>query len=188
MTPFATADTATRRLAHRLGHYRWFAAISRRLLTPIDRWLYRISDGRLSPVGRSVGQLLLLTTVGRRSGEPRTTPVIYVRDASSYIISSEDVGHARPAAWRLNLEACPCATVQVGAEVFDCRARVLGDKEADRYWPLLLEVWPAHETYRRRSGQRHTFALKPVDSGREGHGDAGRDRGRAAIGRLASTR
>ena len=52
--------------------------------------------------------------------------------------------------------------MQLGSEVVRCRARLLDDAEADRYWPRLVEVWPAHETYRARSGKRHTFLLEPA--------------------------
>ena len=50
-----------------------------------------------------------------------------------------------------------------------CRARLLDDEEADRYWPRLVEVWPAHETYRSRSGKRHTFVLEPRPDFRDAH-------------------
>ena len=42
-----------------------------------------------------------------------------------------------------------------------CRARLLDDPEADVYWPRMVEVWPAHESYLARSGERHTFVLEP---------------------------
>jgi deazaflavin-dependent oxidoreductase (nitroreductase family) len=130
----------------------------------MDRALYRLSRGR---VGSTVGVVptLLLTTVGRRSGRPRTTPLMYVSDGGSFVVSSENFGQRRPAAWPLNLVADPRATVQVGSEVVHCRARLLDEEEADDYWPRLVEAWPAHETYRARSGARHTFVLEPRDSG-----------------------
>src|SRR6266542_2679206 len=62
-----------------------------------------------------VAPTMLLTTTGRHSGRPRTTPVMYVRDGERFVISSENFGQRRPAAWPLNLAANPHATVQVGA-------------------------------------------------------------------------
>jgi deazaflavin-dependent oxidoreductase (nitroreductase family) len=105
---------------------------------------------------------MLLTTTGRRSGRPRTTPVMYVRDGDRFVISSENFGQRRPAAWPGNLVADPRATVQAGRKVVHCHARLLDDAEADRYWPRLVELWPAHESYRARSGMRRTFVLEPV--------------------------
>jgi deazaflavin-dependent oxidoreductase (nitroreductase family) len=87
--------------------------------------------------------------------------VIYVREGEDFIVSSEDVGQRRPAAWPLNLDADPRATVQVGSDVLPCRARRLSEAEADRVWPALIETWPARKDYRARSGARHTFALRP---------------------------
>jgi deazaflavin-dependent oxidoreductase (nitroreductase family) len=144
-----------------LGHKRWFAAFGRRFASRFDRHLYRATGGRLTSMGRDVAPILLLTTTGRRSGVERTTPVIYVRDGTSFVISSENFGQGRSAAWPLNLDTNPVAKIQVGSEVLSCRARRLGDDEADRYWAKLVQAWPAHETYRQRSGQRHTFILAP---------------------------
>ena len=148
------------RLLRWLGHRRWFAAAARRFAAPIDRFLYRVSRGRVVSTA-GVVPLILLTTTGRRTGRARTTPVMFLRDGDRFVVSSENSGQKRPAAWPLNLLADPQATVQHGSEVVFCRARLLDEAEADRYWPRLLEVWPAHETYRARSGKRHTFLLEP---------------------------
>jgi deazaflavin-dependent oxidoreductase (nitroreductase family) len=148
------------RILRWLGHRRWFAAAGRRFGAPLDRALYRATRGKLSSTA-GVAPLILLTTTGRRTGTPRTTPVMYIRDGDRFVVSSENFGQERAAAWPLNLLADPHATVQIGAETVSCRARLLGDEEADRYWPRLVEVWPAHETYRARSGKRHTFVLEP---------------------------
>jgi deazaflavin-dependent oxidoreductase (nitroreductase family) len=145
-----------------LGRRAWFAAAGRRIGAPLDRFLYRVSGGRLaSTVG--VVPTMLLTTTGRRSGRRRTTPVMYLPDGDRFVVSSENFGQQRAAAWPLNLAADPHATVQVGSRQIACRARLLDDAEADRYWPRLVQAWPAHEAYRARSGTRHTFLLEPVE-------------------------
>ena len=144
-----------------LGHRRWFAVVGRRFGSRLDRWLYRASGGKLTTLGRGATPVLLLTTTGRRSRRERTVPVMYIRDGTSFVISSENFGQRRPAAWPLNLDADPVAKVQVGAEIVSCSARRLSDGEADRHWPRLVQAWPAHATYRRRSGERHTFLLIP---------------------------
>jgi deazaflavin-dependent oxidoreductase (nitroreductase family) len=106
--------------------------------------------------------VLLLTTTGRRSGVPRTTPVIYVRDGDRLVVSSEQTGQRRPAAWPLNLRAEPRVNVRLGAESAAYRGRPAAPDEVARYWPALLQAWPAHETYRARSGVRHVFVLEPA--------------------------
>jgi len=148
------------RILRWLGHRRWFAAAGRRFGAPLDRFLYRVTRGRLASTA-GVAPVILLTTTGRRTGRKRTTPVMYIRDGDRFVVSSENFGQGRAAAWPLNLLADPRLTVQIGPETVDCRARLLSDEEADRYWTRLVEVWPAHETYRARSGKRHTFVLEP---------------------------
>jgi deazaflavin-dependent oxidoreductase (nitroreductase family) len=166
---------AYRRLIRWLGHKRWFAAFAVRFGSTFDRLAYRATRGRLTATG-SVAPLMLLTTTGRRTGRERTTPVIYIKDGERFIVSSEEFGQQkRRAAWPRNLDADPRANVQIGSRVIPCRARRLGDDEAERYWPRLVAVWPAHETYLRRSGRRHTFVLEPVEKAtsaqRGGDGD-----------------
>jgi deazaflavin-dependent oxidoreductase (nitroreductase family) len=152
------------RLLRWLGHRRWFAAAGRRFGAPLDRFLFRATRGRVASTA-GVAPVILLTTTGRRTGRARTTPVMYIQDGDRFVVSSEDFGQQRAAAWPLNLLADPQVTVEVGAETVPCRARLLSDAEADRHWDRLVEVWPAHETYRARSGKRHTFVLEPQRRG-----------------------
>ena len=65
----------------------------------------------------------------------------------------------RPAGWRLNLQANPEASVQIGATVRRYRGRLAGEDEITRCWPTLLEQWPPLESYRQRSGVRYVFVL-----------------------------
>lgn len=151
-----------RHLVQRLGHQRWFALALRRAGgARLDAWLYRRSGGRASIAGPALFPVLLLTTTGRRTSQPRTTPVIYIRDGERLIISSENFGQERPAGWPLNLTATPRATVQLGDTTACYCARLATDAEADRYWPALLAAWPAHATYRDRTGVRKIFVLEP---------------------------
>ncbi|HEY7618339.1 MAG TPA: nitroreductase/quinone reductase family protein [Solirubrobacteraceae bacterium] len=146
-----------------LGHGRWFGVMLRQLGgSRADRWLYRHFNGRLAITGPPIFPVLLLTTTGRRSGRPRTTPVIYVRDGERLVVSSEQTGQQRPAAWPLNLHAEPRVSVRLGAESAAYRGRPAAPDEVERYWPALLEAWPAHATYRARSGVRHIFVLEPA--------------------------
>jgi deazaflavin-dependent oxidoreductase (nitroreductase family) len=152
---------AYRKLVQRLGSTRAFAVVMRPLIARVDRFLFRLTRGRLVPTA-TVAPVLLLTTTGRRTGRRRTTPVMYAPHDGAFLVSSEDFGERARAAWPLNLAADPQATVQVGKDAIACRARRLGEAEADEVWPKLLELWPAHEVYRRRNGRRHTFLLVPV--------------------------
>lgn len=148
------------RFVQRIGHSRAAAALIRAVGARLDGALYRLSGGRIKATGGG-SPVLLLTTTGRRSGRPRTTPVIYVRDGQRFVVSSESFGQQRRAAWPFNLDANPRASVQLGRRHLDVTARRATDAELTAYWPRLVEVWPAHETYFERSGQRHTFVLEP---------------------------
>lgn len=128
----------------------------------LDRRVFRLTGGRFTLNGP---QVLLLQTTGRRSGLPRETPVIYIRDGDDLVVTSEDFGQRRPASWPLNLAAEPMATVTVGRRSWPVRARALGEAEADRYWGRLVELCPAHEVYRRRNGRRHVYLLSPAVNG-----------------------
>jgi len=154
-----------RRALARLAHQRWFAALGRQL-APADRVLYRATSGRLTimgPQGAAMPPTLLLTTIGRRSGRPRPTPVMYLQDRERFVITSENFGQERPAAWALNLAADSHATIQVGRHVLFVRAVRATEEQRARYWPQFVEIWPAHESYKRRSGACNMFVLEHVD-------------------------
>jgi hypothetical protein len=97
-----------------------------------------------------------LPTIGRARRYPWATS--QPRRESSLQAAWSSTQAARP----LNLDADPRASILVGSRVIDCEARRLNEPEADQYWPQLVAAWPAHATYRRRSGQRHTFQLLPI--------------------------
>lgn len=115
-------------------------------------WAYARTRGR---VGGRVGghPVLLLTTVGRRSGAPRRTPVQYERVDGDVILVAAAGGAPAPPAWWRNLEADPQVTVQIGAEVRATRAVTVGERERRELWPRLCERNPALERARRRAGR-----------------------------------
>jgi len=148
-----------RKLVRWMSHRRLVAAATRGFGWRLDRRVYRASGGRFSLLGTDV---LLLTTTGRRSGRPRETPIIFIRDGERLVISSEDFGQRRAAGWRLNLEANPEATVLIGRSSRPYLARRLSEPEADTYWQRLVDACPAHATYWKRNGRRHVYVLSPV--------------------------
>jgi deazaflavin-dependent oxidoreductase (nitroreductase family) len=145
-----------------VGHKRWFAVAMRHALSKVDREIYRISGGHLALTGLPVLPMLLLTTVGRRSGRERTVPLTYVRDGETLVVASANFGLKSKAGWPRNLLANPRCAVRIGGEVRTYRARLANEAEAARYWPNLLERWPAFQTYVDRSGERWMFVLEPV--------------------------
>jgi deazaflavin-dependent oxidoreductase (nitroreductase family) len=152
---------AIRDLTRRFGHRRWFAAVARSLV-PLDRLVGRLTRGRVVALG--LVPSLLITTTGRRSGQPRSNPLLFVRDGDRYVVTGSNWGQPRQPAWALNLLADPAATVTVAGRRIPVRARVVTGAERERLWRLLVSQWPAYETYVRRAGGRdiRVFLLEPV--------------------------
>jgi deazaflavin-dependent oxidoreductase (nitroreductase family) len=108
--------------------------------------LYRATGGR---IGHNAGQItnLLLTTLGRKSGELRTVPLAYLEDGDSYVVVASNGGADRHPAWWLNLRKQPDATVEIGKRKLPVRAALATAAERDRLWPKLTEVNPFYSRY-----------------------------------------
>ncbi|MGO9448556.1 MAG: nitroreductase family deazaflavin-dependent oxidoreductase [Solirubrobacteraceae bacterium] len=91
--------------------------------------------------------ILLLTTTGRTSGEPRTTPLIHRTDGDRWVVVASKGGAPDHPSWFKNLQANPEATIQVQAEEIPVRTTVAEGEERDRLWSLMTEVWPDYDTY-----------------------------------------
>lgn len=108
---------------------------------------YRETGGEVGHIWREGSTVLLLTTIGRRSGEPRTTPLIYARDGDRYVIVASKGGAPDHPGWYRNLEKTPEVELQVGAEVFPARARTASGEERQRLWRKANQVWPHYDEY-----------------------------------------
>jgi deazaflavin-dependent oxidoreductase (nitroreductase family) len=150
-------------LLRRLGRRSWFPAIARRVAPPVDRVLYRLTGGWLTVVGHDVFPTLLLTTIGRRTGRRRTTPLLYVAEGEAIAVLATNFGQSNHPAWAYNLHAEPEADIQIGRHRARYRAHLADPAEFDRLWPQFVELWPAYEDYRRRSGRDvMLFVLEPI--------------------------
>lgn len=96
-------------------------------------------------------QTLLLTTTGRKSGERRTTPLIYAPYGDAYTIVASKGGSDTPPAWYLNLSASPQVEVQVLGDRFPARARTASPEEKVEIWKTMVGEWPAYEDYQRQT-------------------------------------
>ncbi|UCG25394.1 MAG: nitroreductase family deazaflavin-dependent oxidoreductase [Chloroflexota bacterium] len=146
----------------RLGATRPGVWAIKHIVSPLDRWLYRLTGGRISISGRPAVPILLLTTTGRKTGKQRTIPVFYLADGERVILCNVNPGFERPNPWTLNLQANPIAQLQIGSERRAYRAREASAEEIERYWPLLTQMWPAYEQHFARSEQRSIFVLEPI--------------------------
>jgi deazaflavin-dependent oxidoreductase (nitroreductase family) len=160
-------------LARRLGHRPWFARLFRRLV-PLDVAVGRLTRGRVLSLG--LVPSLLLTTTGRRSGRPRTSPLLYVRDGDAFVVIGSNWGQREHPAWSANLLAHPEATVTLDGERIPVRAALVTGEERRRLREILLAEWPAFVTYEQRAAGRQIriFRLEPPAAGRPEGPDAGR--------------
>jgi deazaflavin-dependent oxidoreductase (nitroreductase family) len=109
-------------------------------------WLIRRTNGRL---GRFLGtDVVVLRTTGRKSGEPREVPVMYVRDGDSLALVASNAAAPKPPAWWLNLQAKPDAEVLLDGDWCPVRARRASEEEVERLWPRLAAMYPGYEHYR----------------------------------------
>ena len=147
-----------------LGATRMGVWVIKHVVSPLDRRLYQRTGGRRVSTGRPLGPLLLLTTTGRRTRKARTTPVYYLRDGDRLVLCNVNPGFERPNPWTLNLRANPVARVQIGPVSGLYQAHEASEAEVDRYWPQLVQIWPAYQTLFDKSGQRLVFMLEPIPS------------------------
>ncbi len=112
--------------------------------------MYRLTGGRLAN-NINGGPVLLLDHVGRKSGQKRTTPLIYTRVGDDFVIVASRAGSDATPAWWLNLRAAGEASVQVGSEKLQVTAREAQGEERARLWPLVVTTYADYETYRERT-------------------------------------
>jgi deazaflavin-dependent oxidoreductase (nitroreductase family) len=146
-----------------LGHQKWFSVFMKHVGCRVDRALIRASRGRLSMSGPAL-PTMLLTTTGRRSGKERTVPLHYVRDGLNLVVACENFGLDTASSWPRNLLADPRARIELGGTVADYLARNATEEEVAHNMSKLIGMWPAHDTYLKRSGARRVVVFEPVDA------------------------
>ena len=94
---------------------------------------------------------LILTTTGRRSAEPKSTPLIYGQHGDDYLVVASKGGAPEHPAWYLNLAEHPEVTVQVLGDRFAARARTASADEKPELWQLMTSEWPKYDEYQRKT-------------------------------------
>ncbi len=113
----------------------------------------RLSSGRL--LSRVAGMpVLLLTTTGRRSGKPRTTPLTFFRDGANLVVIASNGGADRPPDWSLNLEQNPRAVVKIGAEERTVQARTASTEERQRLWVGITATYSGYARYQEKTARQ----------------------------------
>jgi len=136
----------------------------RKLITTGNVWILKLSGGRLGNAFLGV-PVLLLTTVGRKSGKLRTRPLYYLEtDDGHYVLVASNAGTSKDPAWLLNLRANPEVTVEVLGQKRKMWAHVASEEEKEALWPQLLELFPTWQMMEERSTRSFKIVvLDPID-------------------------
>jgi F420H(2)-dependent quinone reductase len=112
--------------------------------------LFRASRGRLGRHWRGA-PVLLLNHIGRKSGQPRTLPLIYLKDGQNLVLVASKGGSHKHPVWWLNLRERPSTTVELDGDKRAVVARQASAEEKERLWPRLCEIYSPYEDYQRRT-------------------------------------
>lgn len=152
-------------LAARIGAISWIPRLLPQI-TRLDRGLHRFSRGHVGILDIAGLPNIMLTVSGRISGEPRSTPLLCVRDGAHLLIAGSSFGAPSTPQWAHNLRQAPTALVEKSGRRVEVEAEELTFRERDRAWALMCLVWPNFALYERRTDRLiPVFRLTPV-SGR----------------------
>jgi F420H(2)-dependent quinone reductase len=124
-----------------------------KVLGTVHRWIYRVSEGKLGKTFFG-SPVLLLTTTGRRTGQPRTWPLTYLPEGERLIIIASNGGQPNHPAWYLNLRATPQVSVQLRDRVRTMIAQTTEGDERARLWSRVVEEYPAYAEYQRKTDRQ----------------------------------
>jgi deazaflavin-dependent oxidoreductase (nitroreductase family) len=135
----------------------WFV----RRMTPLDRRVLTRTRGRFTVLGPIGAPTMLLTTTGAKSGQPRTSPLLYCRDVERLLIIGSNFGQAKHPAWTTNLRALPEATVTIGGQDIRVVAHQLEGDDRQQAIDAFIELTRVYATYLSRTDRElRVFALE----------------------------
>jgi|SRR5271168_2251984 F420H(2)-dependent quinone reductase len=122
-----------------------------RTISALNTWIYRVSGGRWMGRFPSGAPVCLLTTQGRKSGQRRTVPLLFLADGDDLVVVASQGGAPQHPGWYFNLVADPAAEVQIGRRIFAAAAHVVNEAEKAALWPRLVAIYPPYEAYQQRT-------------------------------------
>lgn len=134
-----------------------------RLFTDFNAFLIRISRGR---IGSRLGTqtILILHTIGRKTGRPRSTPIAYFHFEGNYLLVGSNWGRDHDADWYLNLRKQPRARIDVNGRTLQAQARFAENEEYARLWAYVTQKHPPYLDYQKAASRKIPIAiLQPVD-------------------------
>ena len=116
-------------------------------MSRVQGWVYRKTDGRIGGKFLQGAPVALLTTTGRKTGEPRVSPLLFMREGNRIVLIASQGGAATNPMWYLNLKANPKVSVQIKDEVLNLTARDATEDERAHYWPKMAEMYSSFDDY-----------------------------------------
>lgn len=116
-------------------------------MSRVNSWLYKATGGKVGGRFLQGAPVALLTTTGRKTGQPRVSPLLFLRDGARVVLVASQGGRTNNPMWYLNLKANPRVQVQIKKEVLQLTARDATDDERAQYWPRLVEMYSSFDDY-----------------------------------------
>jgi deazaflavin-dependent oxidoreductase (nitroreductase family) len=122
-----------------------------KVMSLVNTWIYRWSGGKLGGKWMYGAPILLLTTRGRKTGEPRTAPLLYLEDGERVILVGSQGGMSKDPLWVKNADANPEVEIEIGSKKRLMRSRRGTSEEKTHYWPALCRMYPDYADYQART-------------------------------------
>ena len=122
-------------------------------MSRLNTWAYRATNGRLGGRFRGGAPVMLVTTIGRKSGRRFTIPLLYLRDGARVVTVASKGGMDHHPLWYRNMVANPQVDVQIGAETTSMRARTASATEKSELWPRLVAMYADYDAYQARTAR-----------------------------------
>lgn len=161
--PVFSVDGPMGRAMQKMATSSWFRTVGPKVVPPTDRFLHKVTGGRII-MSRALVPSMVLTTTGRKSGLERESPLACVpQEGGGWWVVGSNFGREAHPAWTGNLIAEPRAKVSYEGRTYHVLARLLDDEEKDRIWDTLTGAWPAYQMYVQSSGRNlRVFDLQPA--------------------------
>lgn len=151
-----------RPVAIRVGRLSWLPKFLP-LIVRLDMLIRKLSRGRISLLSFAGLPEVFLTVVGRKSGIPRTTPLLCAPHDGGWLVAGSNWGQPQPPAWMFNLSAAETATVEFKGREYTVVPRILEGEERAAAWQVMLGVWPNYDVYAAKVDREiRVFRLTPV--------------------------
>lgn len=156
-------------MLHQVGSTRWGAWFASRILHHVDCLGFSATGGRFTPSNLVGGvPVVMVTTIGVKSGLGRTLPLLYIRDGQDpdgFALIASNWGQKHHPAWYLNLKANPRATCSIRGQVREYVAHEAYGAEYAKFWQSAVKTYMGYRLYKERAGTRHIpiMVLDPAD-------------------------